>query len=216
MQWWLGESDSAAWCRPCLVTVSSISCHYRWYYLITNTGVVLLILTKYPTTQSEPKYWIFLSKSLYIQNTPQLFQLYLFQLEISRWACSTVTSVNSQQKKYQVNNPKGKKYFTYIVDGLEVTFLGAEIRYQPRWWIRESGSVACCRQCCYCLVPLSSMSCHDRCHFLVTTTDVVVSILNKLPTTHIKPKDWIFLSKSLYIQNTTQLFSTVSSPIGYQ
>ena len=91
-----------------------------------------------------------------------------------------------------------------------MTFLGAELRYQLWWWFGASGSVPCC---CHYLVPVLSMSCHYRCHYFVTTTGVVVLILSKFPTTQIKPKYWILLCNSLYISNTPQLFSTVSSPI---
>ena len=57
------------------------------------------------------------------------FQWSLVQSEISKWVRPTVTSVNRQHKKYQDINTKGKKYL-YLVDGLVVALLGAELRYK--------------------------------------------------------------------------------------
>ena len=60
------------------------------------------------------------------------------------------------------------------MDVLEDTFVGAELRYQLRRWLGASGSVACC---CRCIVPVSPMSFHCQCLFLVNSTGVVVSSL---------------------------------------
>ena len=117
---------------------------------------------------------------------------------------STVEILIQKSKRYEI---------FHLVAGLEVTFLVDVLRYQPQWWLVSRGSVACCHRC---LVPVSSIPCHYRCRYIVTTTDANVLNLIKSPTTQIKPKDWISLSKSLYIHNTFQLFSTVSSPIGDQ
>ena len=44
---WLIESGSVACCCHCLVPVLSMSCCYRCRYLVTTTGVVVSILSKF-------------------------------------------------------------------------------------------------------------------------------------------------------------------------
>ena len=121
-------------------------------------------------------------------------------------------SVNLRQTKILSQWSKRKEIFP-LMAGLEVTFLGADLNYQPLWWLGVISSIACCRNC---LAPFSSMSCHYQCCYIVPTTGDVVLILAKSQTTQIKIKDWIFLGNSLHILNTPQLFSMVSSPIVYQ
>ena len=48
---------------------------------------------------------------------------------------------------------------------MEGTILGAELRYQPWWWLGESGSVVCCR---HCLVNVLSISSHYRWCYLLS------------------------------------------------
>ena len=171
-----------------------------------------MILSNFPTTHIKPKYWIFLSKYLYICNTPQLFSTVSCPIGYQYIGLPNSHKCKPSTDKIPSQQFKREDIF-HFVDGLEVTFLDAELRYQPRWWLRASGSVVWCFRC---LVTVYAMSCHYRCCYIFTTTGVIFLIIAKSPTTHIKPKDWILLSKSLYIRNTPQLFSTVSSPIGDQ
>ena len=66
------------------------------------------------------------------------------------------------------------------MDGLEGTFLCAELRYQTWRRLRESGSIACCCYCRHFLVPVLSMSCRYQCCYLISTNSVIVSIISKL------------------------------------
>ena len=69
---------------------------------------------------------------------------------------------------------------------------------------------------CYCpfLFTVSEISSHYRCRYLLSDILHDISPFPILQTTQIKlePKDFIFLVKSLYIQFTPQLFSTVYIP----
>ena len=139
---------------------------------------VILTISKTTQIELEPKNWSFLGKSLYIRNTPQLFSMvsipivdhYMCVPNIHKCKLSTDKILSQQSKRYKIFQ---------LVAGLEVTFLYAELRYQPWWWLGATGSVELCH---HCIVPVLLISCHYRCRYLVTTTGVVFqSSLNRQP-----------------------------------
>ena len=115
--WWLGASGSGFCYCPCLSLFSTMSSHYRCCYLLS----ILLMLLSWSSLYCQPhRYNRRIESSLVSLCIFGIhlnsFQKYLVLLEKSRWVRPTGTSVNRQQKKYQVNNPKDKKCFTWWLD----------------------------------------------------------------------------------------------------
>ena len=169
------------WCHHCYVSVSSISCHSCCCYIFTTTNVIVLILTKLETTQIKPKDWILLSKSLFNWNTPQLF--------------SMVSSLIGDQYKGATNSHKCKpptdKIPSQKYKRVRNISLSGWYRRDLTWWWAKVATLMATRSnrldCvllslfCYCFFN----NCHYRCRYIFTTNSATVSILTKLPTTHI-------------------------------
>ena len=123
-----------------------------------------MILSKTTTTQIEPKNWILFSKSLYIQNTPQLFLM--VSIPTKERYMGVPNSHKCKPSIDEIPSQKSNRWETFhLVAGLEVTFLGAELRYQARCSLKTSISVACYRPF---LVPVSSISSHYQCCYLLS------------------------------------------------
>ena len=178
-----------------------------------------MVLTISQTTQIElkPKDWIFLGKYLYIWNTPQLFSTVSRPNKVRYMGAPNGHKCKPSTGKIPSQQSRRWDIFHFVA-GLDVTFLGDKLNYQPKWLLRANGSVAWYRP----VLSLLSFSCLVNFLLLpvllslVTPTSFVVSVLTILQTTYIKlePNYWIFLGKYLYIRNTPQNSSTVSSPIG--
>ena len=91
-----------------------MSSHYRCRYLFSLLPVLLSWSSIYRQPHRSNQRIESSSASLCIFRIHlNCFQRSLVRSEKGRWARPTVTSVNRQQTKYQINNQKDNKYFTW-------------------------------------------------------------------------------------------------------